>query len=93
MLTIALNVVTILIALYILGLTLKEIKIREVKQRMEDESSYVSATELADAISKDPLIVSRAYFTEDDTVPTTDFEGISPRPKDDWVHGFPHEKA
>jgi len=94
MLTIALNVVTILIALYIFGLSVRDRQVRELKRKMEEEDPYVSATEVAEAASKDPLIVSRAYFLEPNKgEPTIDFEGFSSWSKDDWLHGFPHEKA
>lgn len=42
---------------------------------------------------KDPLIVSRAYFTEPVTGDIGDFEGYDSVPEDHWLHGFPHEKA
>jgi len=94
MLTIAFNVVTILIVIYIFGLILKDRNVRELKRKMEEEPyDYVTATEIADEISKDPLVVSRAYFLESKDEPTTDFVGISSWTKDDWLHGFPHEKA
>ena len=94
MLTIALNVVTILIALYIFGLSVRDRQVRELKRKMEEEDPYVSATEVAEAASKDPLVVSRAYFLEPNRgEPTTEFEGFSSWSKDDWSHGFPHEKA
>jgi hypothetical protein len=94
MLTIALNVVTILIVIYIFGLTLKDRNVRELKRKMDEEpEDHVTATELADEISKDPLVVSRAYFLDSKDEPTTDFVGMSSWTKDDWLHGFPHEEA
>lgn len=94
MLTIALNVVTILIVMYIFGLSIKDRNIRELKRKMENETSYVSASELANEISKDPLVVSRAYFLESTDEPTTDFEGMSSSwTKDDWLHGLSHEET
>lgn len=95
MLTIALNVVTILIVLYIFGLSMRDRQVRELKRKMEEEEDpYVTATDVANAASKDPLVVSRAYFLESNKdEPTTDFIGFSSWSKNDWLHGFPHEKA
>lgn len=93
MLTIAFNVVTILIVLYIFGLSVRDRQVAELKRKMEKEDPYVSATEVAEAASKDPLVVSRAYFLESTDEPATDFEGFSSWSKDNWLHGFPHEKA
>ena len=94
MLTIALNVVTIIVVLYIFGLSIKDRNIRELKRKMEEEPSYITATELSYELSKDPLIVSRAYFLESKDEPTTDFEGMSSTwTKDDWLHSLSHEKS
>ena len=41
---------------------------------------------------KDPLITSRAYFTEPTTGPIGDFVGYSPMSQDDWLHRFTHEE-
>lgn len=41
---------------------------------------------------KDPLVTSRAYFTEPATGPIGDFTGYSPMSQDDWLHRFPHEE-
>lgn len=41
---------------------------------------------------KDPLVTSRAYFTEPTTGPIGDFVGYSPMSQDDWLHSLPHEK-
>ena len=65
MLTIAFNVVTILIVLYIFGLSVRDREVGELKRKMEEEDPYVTATEVAEAASKDPLVVSRAYFLRD----------------------------
>jgi len=93
MLTIAFNVVTILIVLYIFGLSVRDREVGELKRKMEEEDPYVTATEVAEAASKDPLVVSRAYFLDSRDEPTPDFKGFSSWSKDDWLHGFPHEKA
>jgi len=96
MLTIALNVVTILIVLYIFGLSMRDREVRELKRKMEeDDDQYVSATEIAEAASKDPLIVSRAYFLDSPDGSIGEFKGSSSSiwSKNDWLHGFPHEKS
>lgn len=96
MLAIALNVVTILIVLYIFGLSMRDREVRELKRKMEEEEDvYVSATEVAEAASKDPLIVSRAYFLDSAKGSTGDFKGSSSSiwAKNDWLHGFPHKKS
>ena len=41
---------------------------------------------------KDPLVTSRAYFTEPATGPIGDFVGYSPMSQDDWLHSLPHEE-
>ena len=41
---------------------------------------------------KDPLVTSRAYFTEPGTGPIGDFVGYSPMSQDDWLHRLPHEE-
>lgn len=42
---------------------------------------------------KDPLVTSRAYFTEPTTGPIGDFVGYSPMSQDDWLHSLPHEES
>jgi len=42
---------------------------------------------------KDPLVTSRAYFTEPATGPIGDFVGYSPVSQDDWLHRLPHEES
>lgn len=41
---------------------------------------------------KDPLVTSRAYFTEPVTGPIGDFTGYSPVSQDDWLHSLTHEE-
>ena len=41
---------------------------------------------------KDPVITSRAYFTEPSTGPIGSFTGYSPMSQDDWLHSFSHEE-
>lgn len=42
---------------------------------------------------KDPLVTSRAFFTEPETGPIGDFVGYSPVSQDDWLHSLPHEET
>lgn len=51
-----------------------------------------SATDVLIDMMKDPLVTSRAYFTEPATGPIGDFVGYSPVSQDDWLHSFSHEK-
>ena len=53
----------------------------------------VIATDVLTDNLKDPLITSRAYFTEPATGPIGDFVGYSPVSQDDWLHSFSHEKS
>lgn len=41
---------------------------------------------------KDPLVTSRAYFTEPITGPIGDFVGYSSVSQNDWLHSFSHEE-
>ena len=42
---------------------------------------------------KDPLVTSRAYFTEPEVGSVGNFVGYSPMSKDDWLHSFSHEET
>ena len=64
------------------------------KKKMGDNNvEYISATEVMEENLKDPVIVSRAYFTEDKLGDLGNFTGYSSVSEDHWLHGFPHEKA
>lgn len=52
-----------------------------------------SASDVLVDILKDPLVTSRAYFTEPATGPIGDFVGYSPVSQDDWLHSLPHEES
>lgn len=52
-----------------------------------------TATDVLIDMLKDPLIVSRAYFTEPIDGPLGDFEAYDSVPEDHWLHGFPHKEA
>ena len=55
--------------------------------------SEPNATDILTDNLKDPLITSRAYFTEPSTGPIGDFTGYSPMSQDDWLHSFTHEES
>jgi uncharacterized membrane protein len=59
MLSIILNIITIIIVLAMVGLFLRLYEDRKSKSGTEN----VSASDVAQDILKDPLVVSRAYFT------------------------------
>lgn len=57
-------------------------------------NSTVTATDVINDNLTDPVIVSRAYFTETLDGPTGDFSGYaSSWPENDRLHRFPHEKS
>lgn len=59
-------------------------------QIMKDDPK---ATDILMDNLKDPLITSRAFFTEPATGPIGDFVGYSPMSQDDWLHSFTHEES
>lgn len=87
MLSIVLNIITILIVLFMVNLFLQVYKIR--KNKSDDTASDV----LKD-IFYDPLVTGRAYFSESKDGPINDFTGINlSGSEDNGLHGFSHEKA
>lgn len=58
----------------------------------EEVIPTVTAMEVIEDNTKDPVIVSRAYFTDSKEGSIGDFKGYSPRPEDNWLHRLPHEK-
>jgi len=57
-------------------------------------NSTVTATDVINDNLTDPVIVSRAYFTETLDGPTGDFSGYaSSWPENDRLHRFSHEKS
>lgn len=87
MLSVILNIITLTIvaALFILFFSLYK------KRKNKSDTAYEVALELL----KDPLVVSRAYFTEPATGDIGNFEPFSSSgwSEDDWLHGFSHEEA
>jgi len=85
MLSIILNIVTIIIVLVMFGLFLRLYGDRKSKTGTKN----VSASDVAQDILDDPLIVSRAYFTEPELGSIGDFEGQQTSSEHLWVRGKP----
>ena len=85
MLSIILNIITIIIVLAMIGLFLRLYEDRKSKTGIEN----VSASDVAQDILKDPLVVSRAYFTEPKLGSIGDFEGQQTSSQYLWVRGKP----
>ena len=87
MLSVILNIITLIIvaALFILFFSLYK------KRKNKSDTALEVGLELL----KDPLVVSRAHFTEPATGDIGDFEPFSSSgwSEDDWLHGFTHKKA
>ena len=84
MLSIILNIITILIVLFSVGLFLRLYKDRKNKTKTEDP---VTASDVATDIIKDPLVVSRSYFTGTTYGSIGTFEGQQTSSKHLWVKG------
>ena len=85
MLSVVLNIITIL---FVAAVVVMFYLVYYRRKNKADTASDV----LVDML-KDPLIVSRAYFTEPLSGPIGDFEAYDSIPEDHWLHGFPHEKS
>ena len=87
MLSVILNIITLTIvaALFILFFSWYK------KRKNKSDTAFDVGLELL----KDPLVVSRAYFTEPATGDIGDFEPFSSSgwSEDDWLHGFTHKKS
>lgn len=62
-----------------------------IKDRILKQNEDMASDVLFDNL-KDPLITSRAYFTEPEVGSIGNFVGYSPMSKDDWLHSFSHEE-
>ena len=81
---------------FMLLLLLISIVILLVTNTEDDEkmNSTVTATDVLNDNLTDPVIVSRAYFTETLDGPTGDFSGYaSSWPENDRLHRFSHKKS
>ncbi|QOR60113.1 hypothetical protein [Bathycoccus sp. RCC716 virus 1] len=85
MLSIILNIITIIIVIAMFGLFLRLYEDRKSKTGTKN----VSASDVAQDILDDPLVVSRAYFTEPKLGPIGDFEGQQTPSEHLWVEGKP----
>ena len=85
MLSIILNIITIIIVVSMFGLFLRLYEDRKSKSGTEN----VRASDVAQDILKDPLVVSRAYFTEPKLGPIGDFEGQQTSSEYLWIKGKP----
>jgi hypothetical protein len=85
MLSIILNIITIIIVVVMFGLFLRLYEDRKSKSGTEN----VRASDVAQDILKDPLVVSRAYFTEPKLGPIGDFEGQQTSSEYLWIKGKP----
>jgi hypothetical protein len=83
MLSIILNIITIIIVLAMFSLFLRLYEDRKSKTGTKD----VSASDVAQDILDDPLVVSRAYFTEPKLGSIGDFEGQQTPSEHLWVGG------
>lgn len=85
MLSIILNIITIIIVLAMVGLFLRLYEDRKSKSGTKN----VSASDVAQDILKDPLVVSRAYFTGSKIGSIGNFEGQQTSSEHLWVRGKP----
>jgi hypothetical protein len=85
MLSIILNIITIIIVLAMVGLFLRLYEDRKSKSGTEN----VSASDVGEDILKDPLVVSRAYFTEPKIGSIGDFKGQQTSSGYLWIRGKP----
>jgi uncharacterized membrane protein len=83
MLSIILNIITILIVITMIVLFLK--LYYNVKSKTVDKE--VTASQVAQDIIKDPLVVSRAYFTEPKYGKIGTFKGQQTPSDYDWISG------
>tara|TARA_B100001250_G_scaffold373277_1_gene359307 strand:- start:20 stop:301 length:282 start_codon:yes stop_codon:yes gene_type:complete len=86
MLSIILNIITILIVIAMIVLFLRLYYNKKSKTVDVDEEE-VTASQVAQDIIKDPLVVSRAYFTEPRYGDIGTFKGQQTPSDYDWVSG------
>ena len=85
MLSIILNIITIIIVLAMVGLFLRLYEDRKSKSGTEN----VSVSDIAQDILKDPLVVSRAYFTGSKIGSIGNFKGQQTSSGHLWITGNP----
>tara|TARA_B100000902_G_scaffold385484_1_gene426916 strand:+ start:2287 stop:2613 length:327 start_codon:yes stop_codon:yes gene_type:complete len=103
MLSITLNIITIIILLVVVGLLFRlytdkksKTDTETVSSDLEKTPSYegegkeVTASDVIYDTVTDPLVVSRAYFTETGYGELGDFKGLQAQLSDTyWIHGKP----
>ena len=101
MLSITLNIITIIILLVVVGLLFRlytdkksktdtETVSSDLKKIPSDEGKEVTASDVFYDTVTDPLVVSRAYFTETGYGELGDFKGLQAQLSDTyWIHGKP----
>ena len=89
MLSIILNIITILIVLVSVVLFFRVYKDQKSKSGGGVESEEVTPSKVAEDMAKDPLIVSRSYFTEPKTGNIGTFTGQQTVSEYDWIKGKP----
>jgi hypothetical protein len=85
--SIILNFVTIAIVVYALVFQGEKLEVKKTKPRPNATDVYIDN-------EKDPLVVSRSYFTGDKYGNIGKFVGYSTIPEDHWLNGLSlsHEK-
>ncbi|MBQ45923.1 MAG: hypothetical protein CMP10_00260 [Zetaproteobacteria bacterium] len=78
------NIITILIVIFSVGLFLRLYRDRKSKSESEEP---VTASDVATDIMKDPLIVSRSYFTGTTYGSLGTFEGQQSKSQHMWISG------
>lgn len=81
MFSVLLNIITLLIVFVVAIFFFTSTE--NVKKKMN------TASEVLAAQLKDPLITSRAYFTERKRGSTGEFVGNFPHEHTDWIYGYP----
>ena len=85
--------ITLLIAMSVFFfMKTKNVSLKK-KKMIENQKQYATATEVMNSILSDPLVVDRIDFNENLNGSIGDFTGYSSVSENNWLHGFPHEKA
>lgn len=85
MFSVLLNIITLIIVFFVAYFFFTSPE--NVKKKMN------TASEVLAAQLKDPVVTSRAYFTERKKGSTGNFIGHSPWDEKDWMYGYPLNHA
>jgi|TARA_R110000803_G_scaffold120326_1_gene188440 hypothetical protein len=85
MFSVLLNIITLIIVFFVAYFFFTSPE--NVKKKMN------TASEVLAAQLKDPLVTSRAYFTERKKGSTGSFDGHFPWGEREWIHGYPLNHA